>query len=378
MQSTSFQFDRVRGWSLDEFPPLDSEHTLIIVFAAPTFIDDTSALDALVRAYPLSTITGCSTAGEIQGSSVVDESLSVAILRFDRTTVKLTWEAIDEERCAEAVGRSLANHLMNPDLRSVLVLSDGIAVNGTRLLRGLNAVLPPSVVLTGGLAGDGTRFEHTWVIANGRPVENAVVAVGLYGEAVQVGHGSRGGWDIFGPERVVTRSSGNVLYEIDGEPALALYKKYLGERAAGLPATALLFPLGVRTYATENKTLVRTILSIDEETCSMTFAGDVPEASLVQLMCANSERLIEGASDAGRLAAEGVDGDCLVLAISCVGRRLLLGERTEEEVEAAYEAMMPGSKLIGFYSYGEISPHDRGESGVFHNQTMTLTTIQER
>ena len=80
-----------------------------------------------------------------------------------------------------------------------------------------------------------------------------MVAVGLYGEHVKLGHGSKGGWDTFGPERIVTKSDGNVLYELDDKPALALYKEYLGDRAAGLPGSALLFPLALRaSKALEN------------------------------------------------------------------------------------------------------------------------------
>ena len=71
-----------------------------------------------------------------------------------------------------------------------------------------------------------------------------------------------------------------MLYELDGRPALALYKEYLGDRASGLPATALLFPLAVRSDRSATRRTVRTILGIDEEQQSMTFAGDVPEGWL--------------------------------------------------------------------------------------------------
>ena len=194
---------------------------------------------------------------------------------------------------------------------------------------------------------------------------------------MRVGHGSRGGWDIFGPERTVTRARDNVLYELDGRPALALYKEYLGERAAGLPATALRFPLALRERGGDSKVLVRTVLSVEERDQSMTFAGSVPEGHKAQLMRANFERLIEGASEAA-LRAKGNDTDAgtLAIAISCVGRRLILGERVEEEIEAVLDELPAGTRQIGFYSYGEIAPFAAGHSDL-HNQTMTLTTISE-
>jgi hypothetical protein len=233
-------------------------------------------------------------------------------------------------------------------------------------------------VVTGGLAGDGERFQRTWVLENGRPRAGLVSAVGLYGDHVKIGHGSRGGWDLFGPERRVTRSDGNILYEIDGRPALQLYKEYLGDCAAGLPATAFRFPLALRADTSEQKAIVRTILSLDESRQSMIFAGDIPQGSLVKLMHANFDRLIEGASQAALMTRQRCPASdaLLTIAISCVGRRIVLGKRTEEELEAAMEALPAGARQVGFYSYGEISPYASGRCDL-HNQTMTLTTIAE-
>ena len=261
------------------------------------------------------------------------------------------------------------------------MLSDGLHVNGSELVKGLNDTLEGTVVITGGLAGDGTHFKRTWVLKDRTLQSGYVTAVGLYGDHVRIGHGSKGGWDKFGPERLVTKSTGHVLYELDGRPALHLYKEYLGDRAAGLPATGLLFPLAIRTSPSEGKSLVRTILAVDETTQSMTFAGDIPRGVYAQLMRANFDRLIQGASDAATLSTNGhgsahPETPILSLAISCVGRRLVLGERSEEETEATLEILPKGSRQIGFYSYGEISPYESGACDL-HNQTMTLTTITE-
>jgi hypothetical protein len=206
-----------------------------------------------------------------------------------------------------------------------------------------------------------------------------VCAVGFYGDQIGFGHGSRGGWDILGPEREVTRSDANVLYELDGQPALQLYKKYLGDRADGLPATGLLFPLAIRNEKEVDGDTVRTILAVNEDDQSITFAGDVPTGSFVRLMRANFDRVIEGASD----ASADVDtqsyssGPILNVAISCVGRRLVLGPRSEEEIEAAMDALPEDTKQIGYYSYGEISPLASGKCDL-HNQSMTLTAIWEQ
>ncbi|MBP6986467.1 MAG: FIST C-terminal domain-containing protein, partial [Alphaproteobacteria bacterium] len=271
--------------------------------------------------------------------------------------------------------------LRSPDLRGIMVLSDGLQVNGSQLVKGLNTINDDEIVITGGLAGDGDRFGETWTIFEGEIVRNHVVAIGFYGDAVQIGCSSQGGWDVFGPERVITRSENNVLYELDGRPALALYKEYLGSKADGLPSSGLLYPLAIRADAYDNKHLVRTILAIDEEKQALIFAGDVPTGHLAQLMRANFDRLIDSAGDASEAALQKMAVDenqpVLAVAISCVGRRLLLGERTEEEVESTLDSLPKGSKQLGFYSYGELSPFVAGTCDL-HNQTMTLTTFCEK
>ncbi|HTF90528.1 MAG TPA: FIST N-terminal domain-containing protein [Planctomycetota bacterium] len=379
MKLETLTYSGASGWSTRPFPALDSKATLVIAFGAASFSENPGPLRELRAAYPQSSIVGCSTSGEIFGTALSDDTISVAIARFDTSTLSTASASVATSDDSFAAGRSLAERLVREDLKAILVLSDGLMVNGSELVRGLNSALPESVVVTGGLAGDGDRFKRTWVVGDGEPRSGEISAVGLYGERLHVGHGSKGGWDRFGPERRVTKSKGNVLYELDGKPALELYKQYLGERAKGLPATALLFPLALRADRNDSKLLVRTILGIDEATQSMTFAGDIPEGHLAQLMRANFERLIEGASQAadhtlGREPALGED--TLSIAISCVGRRLILGERTEEEIEAVLAALPKRTKQIGFYSYGEISPYATGRCDL-HNQTMTLTTISE-
>lgn len=187
-----------------------------------------------------------------------------------------------------------------------------------------------------------------------------------------------GGWDPFGPERIITRSQGNVLYELDGQSALGLYKKYLGEHARELPASGLLFPLSLRTQAGATP-VVRTILSVDEATQSLTFAGDVPVGAYARLMKANFDRLIDGATGAATAGGRALGGTATELAIliSCVGRKLVLKQRIEEEVEGVRDVLGAGAVLTGFYSYGEISPFTPGAKCELHNQTMTITTLAE-
>jgi hypothetical protein len=276
-------------------------------------------------------------------------------------------------------GEKLAAALDHNDLVHVFVISDGLKVNGSELVKGLTKNLPPNVAVTGGLAGDGPRFQQTLVCLDGEPEEGKIAVLGFYGKRLKVGYGSMGGWDPFGPERLITLSKANILYELDGHSALELYKEYLGEHAASLPASGLLFPLSLRVKDNDTP-IVRTILAVDEKAQSMTFAGDVAEGAYARFMKANFERLVDGASDAAKTSYEAIGSTSpdLAILISCVGRKLVLKQRIEEEVESVRDVLGEGATLTGFYSYGEISPFTPSAKCELHNQTMTITTFSER
>jgi len=260
-----------------------------------------------------------------------------------------------------------------------LVLSEGLNINGSELTKGFNSHLNDKVSVTGGLAGDLANFNETVIVYNKPGVKNIVLAIGFYGPNIQIGYGSLGGWDSFGVDRLVTKSKANVLFELDGQPALALYKKYLGTHAASLPSSALLFPLSFLQSETQTP-IVRTVLSIDEATGSMIFAGDIPEGYYVRLMKANFEKLIDGAIGAAEMSKTSLKGGepDLAILISCVGRKLVMKQRVEEELEHVREVLGKTTAISGFYSYGEISPVKPFEKHCeLHNQTMTITVFKE-
>jgi hypothetical protein len=367
-----------RGW--EPAPPgqLGGSAQLVFLFGSRDILKS-GAHSALVgKAFPQAHLFGCSTAGEIYGTQVTDDSLVATAVQFDRTEVRGARIRIAEVKDSYQAGERLAQALDKKGLAHVFVLSDGLKVNGSDLVRGLTESLPAEVSVTGGLSGDGANFLETVVLSDG-PAEPEVVAViGFYGDRFRVGYGSLGGWDSFGPERLITRSEGNVLYELDGKSALDLYKKYLGDHAKGLPATGLLFPLSLRMTPGETG-IVRTILSVNERDKSMVFAGDVPKGAYARLMKANFDRLIDGSIGAAKTSfdALGSSSPELAVLISCVGRKLVLRQRIEEEVEGVRDIMGAQCALTGFYSYGEISPFTPRAKCELHNQTMTITTFSE-
>lgn len=348
---------------------------LVLVFGAKELL--ARALGDLRQAYPEAHFVGGSTAGEIRGTHVQDGTVVSTAVQFARTHVQEVATDLRPGESSQDAGRRLAQGLSKDGLRHVFVIADGQHVNGSELVRGMVGPLPAGVAITGGLAGDGAEFHGTLTVTDDGAAADRLVAIGLYGPALQVGYGSLGGWDAFGPLRKVTRSHGNVLYELDGQPALALYKRYLGEHAAGLPATGLLFPLAVAMPG--GAELTRTILAVDEAKQSLTFAGDVPEGAVARLMKANFDRLVDGAHGAaeGSRLSLGRDEPELAILISCVGRKLVLRQRVEEELEAVRDVLGDGAALAGFYSYGEICPTAPQAGCELHNQTMTITTLRE-
>ncbi len=378
MLTKTIRYDPESGWE-GSFPAWDSPSTLVLLFGESQYIDQPGPFRQLREELPRSHVVGCSTAGQIVGDSIRDGGLVATFARFDRATIRVASSDKECRNDPHAAGRSIASVLSSPGLRGVFVLSDGTSMNGTLLATGLREGLPEGVCATGGLAGDGKRFERTWVCCDSDPQGGIVAAIGIYGDQEAVGfwHGCKGGWDTFGPERVVTKSRDNRLYELDGRPALSLYEQYLGDQAAELPASALLFPLALRR-ADESQTLVRTVLNVSREDHSMIFAGDIPEGAVVQLMQANFDRIIDGAAQAASmLSVQAMEGrDLLSIAISCVGRRLILRHRAEEELEEVLACLPQDVTQTGFYSYGELSPLV-GSTCELHNQTMTLTVISE-
>lgn len=351
---------------------------LVLYFYGKGIPDLATRYQELKEFYPKAHLLGCSTGGEIYGEDVRDNSISAAAVCFDKTTLLTAKTKIGNAANSFKAGKELANMLNKPDLRSIFLLSDGTNVNGSDLVNGLYSVIDEKVIVTGGLAGDAADFQTTYVGLDAMPETKIIGAVGLYGDHIKVGYGSVGGWSPFGPERKVTKSKDNVLYELDGKPALDLYKQYLGEEAKNLPGSALFFPLSIKPDTHSEHNIVRTSLSVDEKEKTMTFAGDMPEGYVAQLMHGNFDNLVEGAAEAAGLANLGKPRhDSLAILVSCIGRKLLLGQSITDETEAVAEVFKHTIPTIGFYSYGEICHQQfTGKCGL-HNQTMTVTLLHE-
>jgi len=350
---------------------------LLLVFGSIDHFTHPEFSANLRQLAPQAILLGCSTAGEITPDGVEDGTCTLTAIDFQQVGLQAASTELLGMDDSFAAGERLGRQLAAPDLKAVLVFGPGVQINGSALVNGIASIIGTQVPVTGGLAGDGGAFKQTYTLGPAGVSSKAVVAVGLYGDALHFGHGSFGGWEPFGPARKVTRCAGNVLYELDGEPALDIYKRYLGEHARGLPGSGLLFPFSMLGEDHNAIGLTRTILGIDEATGSLILAGDIDPDGYLRLMHASTDKLINGAEAAAEAALLSNSGESLAILVSCVGRKLVMGNRVDEEVEAVVDTFSPHTAITGFYSYGEISPFSADASCKLHNQTMTVTCLSE-
>ena len=358
-------------------PKQKLNNPLVLVFAERRLLQQNKIIASIKKEFPYQHIIFGSTAGEIVGNQVYDNSVSVTAIEFEKSFFKISRANILAHNDSFELGKALFEQLPKENLQHIFIISEGSFVNGSALINGLEENNTQNIKISGGLCGDNERFEKTLVAYNETPKEGEVAIIGLYGDSLEVTASSCGGWMPFGPERTITKSKDNILYEIDGLPALDLYKKYLGEKSLDLPHSALLFPLNIKAEG-KDLPVVRTILNIDEDEKSMIFAGDIPEQSKVQLMMASVDAIVVGAGEAAKKAMQNrKNKPQIALLVSCIGRKLVMAQRTEEEVEEVLDIIGAQTLTTGFYSYGEIAPFQSQDSCELHNQTMTLTLISE-
>jgi hypothetical protein len=357
------------NWETRTFDAIDPKSVdLVFIFGDIEAFEDDSALESIQSRFSNAHIVGASTAGTIENAHLSEHPMVATAISFEKATVKVVAMDSLENDVLQERSAQLIKHLPQEGLRHVFVLLDGMKLNG--------ALVNETLSVTGGLAGDGYKFERTVVLADGKAKERQAVAIGFYGESLGISVGCETGWEEFGAERVVTRSEGNVVYEIDNKPALKLYEDYLGEFIKDLPISGLRFPLNIREYEGD-KEVVRVMMHINEDK-SLLFAGDVPQGSTVRLMKTNVNNLVEGSEQVSKLIKKHNDKTAFALAVSCSGRRSVLKQMVDEELNVIKHTLGDQVHIGGFYSYGELAPFsDNLFDCKLHNQTMTLTVIYE-
>lgn len=349
---------------------------LVLVFGSRLVFEQEDIFAEMRSFFPNGHLVFGTTSGEIFLNKVFDNSVSFTAIEFEKSNfIVHTENILSYEKNGFKAGESLAGKFSKDNLKHLFVVSEGSFVNGSDLILGLESRKPKKVSVTGGLCGDGSRFEKTLASYNEKPKEGEIVVIGFYGDTLEITFAYGDGWVPFGPERTITKSSGNVLWEIDNIPALNIYKNFLGEKASNLPEAALFYPLSVKIPGS-NYAVGRTILNIDEKNNAMIMAGDIPEGSLVQLTMTHVDNLSDAAVKTAEAAMKGRKKDPEIgLLLSCFSRKLVMDQRVEEEVEEVQYGIGAEVAISGFYSYGEVISFQ--DKSILHNQTMTLTLISE-
>ena len=349
---------------------------IIFMFGKRVDLQDMSIYKSLREIYPYSDIVGCSSSGNILGDRLSNASVIAVAIYFERGSVRVSIRDFTKDDNELKVSQDLILALPKENLKHIFILADGLNINGSKLVEGANLAVDSNISITGGLAGDDENFVESVILVNGVVKSNRLIAVGFYGEEIEVKSGCFSGWSEFGILRKITKSKENIVYEIDGKPALDLYKRYLGEYANDLPKSALNFPISIKKNKSDSENIIRSVLGIDEKQKALIFAGDVPEGCYARLMKASVDDLIDGAISASEQIGE-VKKEALGLVVSCVGRKLLLNQLVDEELESIKETLGDNINLVGFYSYGELAPFIGSKVCQLHNQTITITVIYE-
>lgn len=321
---------------------------------------------------------GCTTDGEISDVGLSSGSAVLAGIATDRIDFHLS-VAENLSQGSESVGKKLARGLPE-STRYIQLFSDGITGNGCAILRGVSSVLGEDVPVSGGTAGDDGKFQRTWQFAGKKILTDAAVAIGFSGD-FKLGTGVRSGWTPIGLSKKVTRASGNILYELNGEPALKVFERFLGKHANKLPEIGVEYPLGLvgrwGDVGEEDYYLLRATMSVNRKEGSIIFAGEIPEGAMVKLTCGDISSVLQASKKAAQLATTDL-GDARAVVIffySCMARKIVLGRRTREEIELVREAIGPELPVVGFYTYGEYSRVRCNSPSFLHNETVTVSVI---
>lgn len=323
---------------------------ITLVFGAPIFFSDKDGFDKASAGGAMN-VMGCATAEQISPEGVSRDSCSILAMHFDAAEVKIADGAVPQSQ-PRAAGQEFGRKLAAPDLVHVFLLLPAVA-GAAEFTRGVSDTVPQQAIITGGIAGDGGQ-----VMFNGRVYPDRAVAFALYGDKAAVTCGAASGWKSFGPVRRATRTGGNILLELDGKPAAAVYAQYIRDKSAVHP-----YPLSIlRDDGRTDSGAIRSVVAIDEITGGLTLAGDVPQNAFLRLMHADADSL--AAAEKGAVPAMAPDAVSLVVASAM--RRAVAGSDAHDEIGA----------VTGFFGQGEIVPV--GGAPELNNGTFTVTTITEK
>ena len=363
---------------------------LLIVFAAPKFRHQ-KMLDGISSITKKIPMIGGTTAGEISSYGLsVDSVVVLALKSKDIKFYVGMGNGIGKSE--EKAGRQLANSVYKKGARktakTLVMLPDGLAGDGLKIIKGAQQVLGEDFEIVGGSLGDEDKFKQTFQYFNGKAYNDVVVGVLICSNKITTASGVRSGWESVGPRFRCTSSKVNVVYKFGDKTALEVYTEFLGqERAKKLPAIGLEYPIGMVDEKAKIEGYdyfqIRCPLAVNKDDGSITFAASIPEGKEVTLTYSSRNSIIRGSTLAAKQVQKtlGKSKPKLVLMFSCVARKMVLGRRTNEEINSVRKVIGRNVPVFGFYTYGEIGPIDKRirslKSTRWHNETVVLWTLGE-
>ena len=362
-------------WDKELDYSLDSHSTLIIIFG-----NKDKEVVPIINNFPQSKIIGCSSGGEIcKDFYTLNDSLVISVIQFEKSSLTTVTVDINNYDDSFSKGKEIFSALQDENLKGIITFAPGLTINGTKFVAGLSST-KGACTICGGLAGN-SDITETFIYSNkGKELDKAV-AVGVYGEDVEVFSSAYSGVAPISLEREITLAKDNIVFEIDNMTAYEFYCKYLPDSLEisqdNFNSLSFQFPLSIADNLNIDEDTVRTPIGLNITNGSIIFSGEFTTGDKVRLLRATTDRFIEGANKACRnLYSEIGNRENLVIAVSCVGRRSVLRDYIDDEIVTMKNIVSHHGTLCGFYSFGEISDRTNNYS-VFHNQTMNLIGIVE-
>lgn len=363
---------------------LPEQPQIVWVFGAISY-DQRALIRGVKSVLPETIIIGCTTDGEISNQGLTVDS--VVLLGLISDQLEFTTAIVrDLGKNSFEAGKKLAEQFNGEPTEYIQIFSDGLTGNGSEIIKGIQSVLGINVKIAGGTAGDGSLFQKTYQYFNDEILTDALIGVAFVGE-FKFGTGVQSGWTTIGMAKQVTKAEKNVLYELDGKPALEVYEKFLGQNASLLPAVGVEYPLGLLGPSgdvdEDDYYLCRATMGVDRVKGTVTFAGDIPEGAFVKMTMGSESDILQAVQKAASQALERLKNGnasvkpAAVFFYSCMARKIVLGSRTNEEISAIKKIVGDDVPIIGFYSYGEYAPAGKEMNSHLHNETATLTLISE-
>lgn len=351
-----------------------SDADLVFVFGSVGILETPNFYSVLKDSFPNAHICGASCGSSILSESLVSDQCTILAIQFKAAQVRNLKVKISDRHDVDGVIHEIHKHFPLNNLKGLCILVDGFAINSGGLISNLTKKFP-SVPIFGGLASDGDAMITSCVMNNGIGEKGIISVSGFYGESLSISTALAGGWQRFGPERLITKSHDNILEEIDGKKAVQLYKEHLQKEHLNLPHDGLMLPLSV--YPKDHPELgkTRSVIGITDDEKALVFAGDVPKGHQARFMTSSIQSLCRGAEEA--VATLKPNGDGFAIAFSCIGHHMFLSSMTEDELDVLTGCLGPNIPLVGFYSNGEICPIGGKHESALHNQTTAIALITE-